>query len=246
MTIPSFDRYGRGMPRGATALAVPPRASGVRARTRALILDAAVRVFARKGAGAAAIHEITAEAGLANGTFYNYFRTREALLEATSIRLAERLHAAIAVSRLDVADAAERVAIGCRRFMHQTEADPVWGAAILRVWHSTATASSRAAAPLLADLRSGRRTGRLGYANEPAALDLVQGTVLAGMRSVLEGRPAHEHACAVAALVLRGLGVAAAEADAIVARPLPPLRAADGTAPARRPSVRPGKARRRR
>src|SRR5512144_3118358 len=91
------------------------REGGVRARTRGMLLDAAVRVFARKGAGAAAIHEITAEAGVANGTFYNYFRSREDLLEAASLRLAERFDREIAASRTAVADPAERVAIGCRR-----------------------------------------------------------------------------------------------------------------------------------
>jgi len=210
------------MPRAATVPARAPRVS-LRERTRELLLDAAVRVFARKGAGAAAIHEIAAEAGVANGTFYNYFRTREELLEATSVRLALRLHAAIGASRAAVADPAERVAIGCRRFILQAAHDPVWGAALLRVWHSTTIPSTAAADPLLTDLRAGRRARRLRYPNETAALDLIQGTVLAGMRSVLEGRAAEEHARAIAALVLRGLGVPASEADAIANRRLPPL-----------------------
>jgi AcrR family transcriptional regulator len=205
--------------------AVRPVRSPLRERTRELLLDAAMRVFARKGAGAAAIHEIAAEAGVANGTFYNYFRTREALLEATSLRLALRLHDAIAASRIAVDDPAERVAIGCRRFVLRARQDPVWAAALLRVWHSTSTASATAADPLLADLRAGRRHGRLRYASEAAALDLVQGTVLAGMRSVLEGRAPDAHASAIAALVLRGLGVAGKEADAIAARALPPIDA---------------------
>jgi len=200
-----------------------PAPRGVRARTREALLDAAVRVFARKGAGAAAIHEIAAEAGLANGTFYNYFRSREALLEATSLRLAERLHLAVAASRTAVDDPAERVAIGCRRFVGQVSHDPVWAAALLRVWNSTSTPSIKAADPLLADLRAGRRRGRLRYASETAAVDLVQGTVLAGMRTVLEGRADATHATAIAALVLRGLGIASDEADRIAARPLPPL-----------------------
>jgi len=54
-----------------------------------------------------------------------------------------------------------------------------------------------------------------------AALDLITGTVLAGMRSVLEGRAGAEHPALVAGLVLRGLGISAAEADALVRRPLP-------------------------
>lgn len=219
-----------------TRSALAPLRGALRERTRELLLDAAVRVFAKKGAGAAAIHEIAAEAGVANGTFYNYFRTREALLEATSIRLAARLHDAIGQSRVVVDDPAERLAIGCRRFVAHAEHDPVWAAALLRVWHSTPTPSVAAADPLLADLRAGRRRGRFRYGDERTALDLVQGTVLAGMRSVLAGRPARAHATAIAAVVLQGLGVTASEAAAIAARPLPPL--APGVAkplPRRRP-----------
>jgi AcrR family transcriptional regulator len=207
------------MPRSAL---VPVRGA-LRERTRDLLLDAAVRVFARKGAGAAAIHEIAAEAGVANGTFYNYFRTREALLEATSLRLARGLHEAIAVSRAAVDDPAERLAIGCRRFVLQAERDPVWAAALLRVWHSTPTPSLTAADPLRADLRAGRRRGRFRYADETVALDLVQGTVLAAMRRVLDGRPAEAHAIAVAAALLRAFEMAPVEADAIASRALPPL-----------------------
>ena len=207
------------MPRSA----VVPVRGPLRERTRDLLLDAAVRVFARKGAGAAAIHEIAAEAGVANGTFYNYFRTREALLEATSLRLARRLHEAIGVSRAAVDDPAERMAIGSRRFVLQAEQDPVWAAALLRVWHTTATPKVTAADPLLADLRGGRRRRRFHFADEKVALDLVQGTVIAGMRSVLDGRPAAAHASAIAAVILRGLGMTPADADAIAARPLPPL-----------------------
>jgi AcrR family transcriptional regulator len=216
------------MPPSSTAAVPRPRAGGLRARTRTLLLDAALRVFARKGAGAAAIHEIAAEAGVANGTFYNYFRSREELLEAASARLAERFHGAIAASRTRVADPAERMAIGCRRFVLQAMREPVWGAALLRVWASSPLLNERGTAPMLADLRAGRRRGSFRYPSERAAVDLVQGAVLAGMRTVLEGRAAEEHAVAVATLVLRGLGVETAAAEAIARRPLPPLHSEIG------------------
>jgi AcrR family transcriptional regulator len=217
--ITLISEHLRGMPRAARR---PPE-GGVRARTRALLLDAAVRVFARKGAGAAAIHEIAAEAGVANGTFYNYFRTREELLEAASIRLAEVLDADIAVARAAVDDFAERVAIGCRRFVAKAEHDRTWGAALLRVWGSSPVLKMHTATGLLADLRGGRRRGRFRFASEQAAIDLVQGAVLSGMRTVLDGHADARHGALVAALVLRGLGVAPDEADAIAERPLPPL-----------------------
>ncbi len=211
------------MAQKASAEPHPSRGGRARVRTRALLLDAALRVIARKGAGAAAIHEIAAEAGVANGTFYNYFRTREELLEAVSALLAERLFDAISASSAGVEDPAERVAIGSRRFVLQAMRDPTWGAALLRVWSSAPRLHERTAAPVLADLRAGRRRRRFTLRSELAAADLVQGTVLAGMRTVLEGRAGEEHASAVATLVLRGLGLDSAEAEAIARRPLPPL-----------------------
>ena len=212
------------------------RPGGVRARTRALLLDAAVRVFARKGASAPAIHEIAAEAGVANGTFYNYFRTREELVEAASVRLAERFDAEIAASVTRVDDPAERVAIGSRRLVLHAMRDPTWAAAILRVWASSPVLKVHTATGLLADLRAGRRRGHLRFPSEQAAVDLVQGAVLSGMRTVLEGRGGERHASNVAALVLRGLGIDPAAANEIAGRPLPPLApaAVDGTERTRR------------
>lgn len=207
-----------------------PRATaerpGIRARTRSLLVDAAARVFAQKGVGGTAIHEIAAEAGVANGTFYNYFRTREELADAVAERLAGQLHAAIGESYRDVDDPAERTAIGCRRFMDRALDDPSWGKAMLRVWASSETLPRAALASVLADLRAGKRRGRFRYRSERAALDLLQGAVLAGMRSILDGHAGREHAALVVALVLRGLGLAPDEADALVRRPLPPLRRA--------------------
>ncbi|MBX3024139.1 TetR/AcrR family transcriptional regulator [bacterium] len=197
----------------------PP--SRARDRTRRLLLDAALRVFARKGAGGAALHEVAAEAGVSNGTFYNYFRSREDLVAAASLALAERLFEDITASMTGIDDPARRVAIGARRFVLKAIAEATWGRALLRVWATTPLLVDRTATPLLDDLRRGRRRRRLRYVSEAAAIDLVQGTVLAGMRTVLEGRAGAEHASDVAATILRGLGVDARAADALARQPLP-------------------------
>jgi TetR/AcrR family transcriptional regulator, fatty acid metabolism regulator protein len=47
---------------------------------RRLILDAAVRVFARKGFHAARVGDIAAEAGVAHGLLYHYFDSKQELL----------------------------------------------------------------------------------------------------------------------------------------------------------------------
>src|SRR2546423_12785073 len=48
---------------------------------RRLILDAAVRVFARKGFHASRVGDIAEEAGVAHGLLYHYFRSKEEVLE---------------------------------------------------------------------------------------------------------------------------------------------------------------------
>lgn len=49
---------------------------------RRLIRDAAARCFARKGVQATTMREIFAEAGLSAGAVYNYFKTKDDLIEA--------------------------------------------------------------------------------------------------------------------------------------------------------------------
>src|SRR5205823_11693215 len=48
---------------------------------RRLILDAAVRVFARKGYHTCRVSDIAEDAGVAHGLLYHYFRSKEELLE---------------------------------------------------------------------------------------------------------------------------------------------------------------------
>ena len=49
---------------------------------RRLILDAAIRVFARTGYYNSRVSDIAREAGIASGTIYLYFKTKEALFKA--------------------------------------------------------------------------------------------------------------------------------------------------------------------
>jgi AcrR family transcriptional regulator len=55
------------------------------------ILDAAVRVFVDKGVVDATVADITAAAGVAKGTFYLYFESKEHLLGALKDRLTDEM-----------------------------------------------------------------------------------------------------------------------------------------------------------
>ena len=57
-----------------------------KAQNRAVILDAARRVFAEMGFAAATVRDIIRATPLASGTFYNYFKSKEEVFQAITTK----------------------------------------------------------------------------------------------------------------------------------------------------------------
>lgn len=202
----------------------PARQGGKRDRTRAQLLAAAEHLFAEKGIEGASIQEMAARAGVANGTFYNHFRTKEAVLEAVAAGLAVDLCERITDSARAIQDGAERMAIGNRRYIGLALEQPERARLLLAV--------SAAAAPELvgrvdrymeADLRLGMAQGRFAVARVRTAKDVIGGSVMTAMQRAVSGPVPRGYASEVAAMVLRALGMNGGEADEVARRPLPPL-----------------------
>lgn len=188
-----------------------------RDRTRAALIDAALRVFARLGPDTPGIEDIAAEAGVARGTIYNYFATREALLIDVATHAAEAMEKRLGPLRA-LPDPADRLSRSVRSYIRQAAADPVWGWAVVRIALVAAPLGGTMRANLARDLAEGVSAGRFRLASVQAAQDVVLGAGLMGMRSVLQGDAGPAHAEAVALAVLRALGVP--DAEAVAARPL--------------------------
>jgi AcrR family transcriptional regulator len=91
---------------GVTTAGRPVRRQARGERRIAEILDAALALFAEVGYEAASTNRIAARAGISPGSLYQFFANKEAIGEALSARLAERMgeaHAA-AFDGADVAD----------------------------------------------------------------------------------------------------------------------------------------------
>jgi AcrR family transcriptional regulator len=95
-----------------------------RARTRAQLLDAAARVYARRGFDSATLDEVAEEAGFTKGAVYDHFGSKEKLLSAL---LGEHLSAQLA-EQIELFDptieTAERPRAGADRWMRELEDDP--------------------------------------------------------------------------------------------------------------------------
>ena len=207
-----------------------------REKTRARLLEAAKRVMAGKGVEGTTIAEIAAAADVAPGTFYNYFTTREEILEAVAGSLVEEFRRVMAAILRTVDDPAERISIAIRLFLDRVDDDALWGWFMARYGPSL---------PILRDqtreiireriVADGLKKKRFRLRSTRAIGDLITGTVTTALRSMLEGRLPTDAADEVAELLLRGLGVPIDEAHAIATRPIPSLRR---PATERQPSAR--------
>jgi AcrR family transcriptional regulator len=202
----------------------PPGRLPKRERTRRQLIAAAIGVLTVRGTAAATMQEIAAAAEVAPATLYNHFRTKDELLQGVALHVAETLCRRIAESYAHVRDAAERMAIGNRRYIWLAEQSPSWTLMLLDVMDAAPEQLLRILEYPLADLRLGLQQKSFRIASELAAMDLIGGTVAQAMRRVALGLAAPGHGVAVATTVLRGLGVAFERAAQIASRPLPPLR----------------------
>jgi TetR/AcrR family transcriptional regulator, fatty acid metabolism regulator protein len=91
---------------------------------RRLILDAAVRVFARQGYEASRVGDIATEAGVAYGLVYHYFGSKDAVLEAVFREQWGRLLAAVALAEETGGEAPEQLALVVKIVLRTWRDDP--------------------------------------------------------------------------------------------------------------------------
>jgi AcrR family transcriptional regulator len=91
---------------------------------RRLILDAAVRVFARQGFDNSRVGDVAREAGVAYGLVYHYFGSKDAVLEAVFREQWGRLLAAVALAEETGETAPEQLALVVKIVLRTWRDDP--------------------------------------------------------------------------------------------------------------------------
>ena len=193
---------------------------GRRGLTRQRLIDAALVMLADSTLEAASILDLAKAAGVSNGTFYNYFQTRDQLVEAAAAQLSEQMALQLRKAFAGVDDPADRIVIAARTFMQRAGKEPVFGWALLKLVGTLPQLSERIRQSILLDLREGRAKGRFHFSSEAAAADMVLGTLIVGIRSLLERREGEGHIRGIGEVSLVGLGMGLGEAQAVVKRQL--------------------------
>lgn len=191
-----------------------------RARTRARILAAAVRVFTRKGRYGLVIDDFIEAAGISRGTFYNYFPSVDALFEAASRSLEDDLMVSIETELAALTDPVDRLATGVRLWMKKAESDREWCAFVAQ----NDRRGENVEQSVLRDLADGRAAGAFRFSSIEAARDLLVGTLREAMVRLARGPVPPGHADDVARIVLAGLGLEPRAIEMQMKRGLPPMR----------------------
>jgi AcrR family transcriptional regulator len=194
-----------------------------RERTRRQLIAAAITTFSARGVQQATIHEIAAAAEMTTATIYNHFRGKDEIVTAVAMSIAGTLRERSAPGQGTFKNGAERLAVGCRRYLRLAEESPAWALLILDLAIVSPDFLKTISSYLLADLRLGERQKVFKTISEASALDLIEGTVMQAMRRIALGQAPPQHARAVTTVILCGLGVPNSRARTIVERPMPLL-----------------------
>jgi len=191
------------------------------ARTKAALMAAGQRLFSRRPIDAVTVDDIVQTADVGKGSFYNHFADREALARAIAGQIRASLESAIAQANAGVEDPARRLARAVCAYLRYALDEPEAAGVLVHIHSGHTSLTAPLNRGLVEDLEAGLAGGRFGVATlESAVLYVLGVTQLALVRIVQEPNPALAVFLAqqMCALVLRGLGVAAAEADRIAAQ----------------------------
>jgi AcrR family transcriptional regulator len=194
-----------------------------RQRTRGRLVEAARRVIGRRGVEATTILDITREADVGFGTFYNYFDSKEAILAAATAEATEELGHALDRLNARLDDPAEILSVAVRHCVRMVDRDPIWAWFVVRTSLYQEQMAAVHGHRLAADLRHGVEARRFPETDVRLLNHVIGGAVFGVMRARLGGGLGPDADAELAAAVLRLVGLPAADAREVAWRPLPDI-----------------------
>lgn len=192
----------------------PTRGHKKKQRTRGQLIAAAIDVIAEQGEAFTA-SDVTKRAGVSNGTFYNYFTDREALIDAVVPEVLSSFAAASDLA-VDDSDPALRFATISAMALQHAATDPDEFRVLLRLDAVQQVLVDGGPVDFLrADLAAGAAAGRFRSTIDDATTDLVVGTLLLAARRIVDHRVDDQYVTRVVVQLLLTVGIDESEAQSL-------------------------------
>lgn len=182
-----------------------------RARTRARLTEAALRLMAERGINGTSVSEIAAEAELANGTFYLYFKDKTEIVAAVCQAVTLAMHNEMSSVRLSLDKGSARVAFGTQQFIEIASAEPNWGRLLMWAFSEHPTIKDDVSRYMRLDVALGVEQGCFTEAADEFTIDALLAILRTGIEARLDGA-GPEAGARAAEYHLRILGMSASEA----------------------------------
>ncbi len=192
--------------------------SNKRNRTRSTLIDSAIDVFSEKGIEEASIHEITAIAGLANGTFYNHFKDKDDLALASSEAIALEIAKALDGRMSDLDRGVSRIIVASWAFLQIALSAKAWAQVVAGQYLRHPSAEASAFDYMRADIERAVAQGELDVEVDAFLLEQVAAVMMAALRRMLNVGLQTDVLSRTCENILRLLGLTPAQAQREVER----------------------------
>jgi AcrR family transcriptional regulator len=202
-----------------------------RARTRAKILSTAFALFDERSVDQVTVEDVRASAGLARGSFYNYFLTYEHMLKEMAAEISRQINIE-QTQRFDaMGNLVERMWCNVRYFVLRAASDRSCSEILIRVTPLLGPLNDHMRRAAERNIRQSVKRKLINVPSAGVALDLGYGLAAVMIRRALQGGIDDKELDAAGLLLLRAFGLKEIEARRISRLPWPdlpdiPLRAA--------------------
>jgi AcrR family transcriptional regulator len=190
------------------------------------ISEAAFRLFVEKGTTQLTVSELAQAANVARGTLYRNIGSMTDLFDRIVAEFSADLHQRVSESFAGIDDPAARLATGLRLWIRYAYENPTIGRFAVRFGLSEESLRAVMTGPPMRDINAGVAAGRydLGSVSVDSIASMVLGATVSAMWMVLEGHQTwREAGSSTAEMVLRAMGIDAADAREIAMAELPRL-----------------------
>jgi AcrR family transcriptional regulator len=158
-----------------------------RAKMRALLVDATMRVHADFSGRMPVIEDVVREADVSRGTFYKYFASLDEALGAVGHELSDQMTTDILPVYDVLKEPWQRFSVGFRLFLTRALLDRKWAGFVTRMdaW----THDSLVAKYMSNDLKKGREQGQFTFHDLDCTTDLLMGATAGGIQALRRGVP---------------------------------------------------------
>ena len=194
-----------------------------RARTRAKIIAAAFDLFGEETGLHSRIEDVADRAGVTRPTFYNHFSGMEELREALTHEVTHDFLVAVTRTIEELPDPRMRAVFAIRFYLHRARTDGRWAWSMVNMSANGIIFGAETHRQAEQTVREGMEAGVLALPSSAVGRDIILGSTLAAVASMLREDLPDDYPEAVARHILLGLGVPRAEAREFAHLPLPEL-----------------------